>query len=244
MVREACQLLGCPNVIYDFASETTGGSGCDQRTLKLAINKEVGYEQCGVLVPNSVIWRGPRQFDHVGQRSQRPRFEAGTLLFQKGQGHVPRKSLHPDPDNVFSSERMCSEVAYGNYARIAAFASSLDHPEEVDAKCVDGKHHACKLPPPSCVGIVNDFNSGLKAKAKIDGKYLKDEEYRNHKYLLNLPGAASGSSYSKKLNHLWRTGSVVMQWVHPLWNGTIQPWSMVSRTWTWLATRWPTTSNN
>ena len=27
----------------DFASETTGGSGCDQRTLKLAINKEVGY---------------------------------------------------------------------------------------------------------------------------------------------------------------------------------------------------------
>ena len=38
MVREACQLLGCPNVIYDFASETTGGSGCDQRTLKLAIN--------------------------------------------------------------------------------------------------------------------------------------------------------------------------------------------------------------
>ena len=125
-----------------------------------------------------------------------------------------RGSLHPDPDNVFSSERMCSEVAYGNYARIAAFASSLDHPDEVDAKCVDGKHHACKLPPPSCVGIVNDFNSGLKAKAKIDGKYLKDEEYRNHKYLLNLPGAASGS-YSKNLNHLWRTGSVVMQWVHP-----------------------------
>ena len=95
-----------------------------------------------------------------------------------------------------------------------AFASSLDHPDEVDAKCVDGKRHACKLPPPSCVGIVNDFNSGLKAKARIDGKFLDDKDYRNHKYLLNLPGAASGS-YSKNLNHLWRTGSVVMQWVHP-----------------------------
>ena len=90
----------------------------------------------------------------------------------------------------------------------------MDHPDEVDAKCVDGKRHACKLPPPSCVGIVNDFNSGLKAKARIDGKFLDDKDYRNHKYLLNLPGAASGS-YSKNLNHLWRTGSVVMQWVHP-----------------------------
>ena len=84
----------------------------------------------------------------------------------------------------------------------------------MDAKCVDGKRHACKLPPPSCVGIVNDFNSGLKPKARIDGKFLDDKDYRNHKYLLNLPGAASGS-YSKNLNHLWRTGSVVMQWVHP-----------------------------
>ena len=61
---------------------------------------------------------------------------------------------------------------------------------------------------------MNDFNSGLKAKARIDGKFLDDKDYRNHKYLLNLPGAASGS-YSKNLNHLWRTGSVVMQWVHP-----------------------------
>ena len=43
--------------------------------------------------------------------------------------------------------------------------------------CVDGKRHACKLPPPSCVGIVNDFNSGLKAKARIDGKFLDDKDY-------------------------------------------------------------------
>ena len=213
MVREACQLLGCPNVIYDFASETTGGSGCDQRTLKLAINKEVGYEQCGVLVPNSYFGGGHGNItmwasEVTGQDSKLEPFAS-----RKGKA-MYRGSLHPDPDNVFSNERFCSEVAYGNYARISAFASSLDHPDEVDAKCVDGKRHACKLPPPSCVGIVNDFNSGLKAKARIDGKFLDDKDYRNHKYLLNLPGAASGS-YSKNLNHLWRTGSVVMQWVHP-----------------------------
>ena len=213
MVREACQLLGCPNVIYDFASETTGGSGCDQRTLKLAINKEVGYEQCGVLVPNSYFGGGHGNItmwasEVTGQDSKLEPFSS-----RKGKA-MYRGSLHPDPDNVFSNERFCSEVAYGNYARISAFASSLDHPDEVDAKCVDGKRHACKLPPPSCVGIVNDFNSGLKPKARIDGKFLDDKDYRNHKYLLNLPGAASGS-YSKNLNHLWRTGSVVMQWVHP-----------------------------
>ena len=197
----------------DFASETTGGSGCDQRTLKLAINKEVGYEQCGVLVPNSYFGGGHGNItmwasEVTGQDSKLEPFAS-----RKGKA-MYRGSLHPDPDNVFSNERFCSEVAYGNYARISAFASSLDHPDEVDAKCVDGKRHACKLPPPSCVGIVNDFNSGLKAKARIDGKFLDDKDYRNHKYLLNLPGAASGS-YSKNLNHLWRTGSVVMQWVHP-----------------------------
>ena len=197
----------------DFASETTGGSGCDQRTLKLAINKEVGYEQCGVLVPNSYFGGGHGNItmwasEVTGQDSKLEPFAS-----RKGKA-MYRGSLHPDPDNVFSNERFCSEVAYGNYARISAFASSLDHPDEVDAKCVDGKRHACKLPPPSCVGIVNDFNSGLKPKARIDGKFLDDKDYRNHKYLLNLPGAASGS-YSKNLNHLWRTGSVVMQWVHP-----------------------------
>ena len=200
-------------VIYDFASETTGGSGCEQRTLKLAINKEVGYEQCGVLVPNSYFGGGHGNLTLWASEVRGQDSKLEPFSRRKGKA-MYRGSLHPDPENVFSTERMCSEVAYGNYARIAAFASSLDHPDEVDAKCVDGKHHACKLPPPSCVGIVSDFNSGLKKKARIDGEYLDDKEYRNHKYLLNLPGAASGS-YSKNLNHLWRTGSVVMQWVHP-----------------------------
>ena len=118
MVREACQLLGCPNVIYDFASETTGGSGCDQRTLKLAINKEVGYEQCGVLVPNSYFGGGHGNItmwasEVTGQDSKLEPFAS-----RKGKA-MYRGSLHPGPDNVFSNERFCSEVAYGNYARIS-----------------------------------------------------------------------------------------------------------------------------
>ena len=102
----------------DFASETTGGSGCDQRTLKLAINKEVGYEQCGVLVPNSYFGGGHGNItmwasEVTGQDSKLEPFAS-----RKGKA-MYRGSLHPDPDNVFSNERFCSEVAYGNYARIS-----------------------------------------------------------------------------------------------------------------------------
>jgi hypothetical protein len=59
----------------DFASETTGGSGCDQRTLKLAINKEVGYEQCGVLVPNSYFGGGHGNITMWASEVRSPRFE-------------------------------------------------------------------------------------------------------------------------------------------------------------------------
>ncbi len=124
MVREACQLLGCPNVIYDFASETTGGSGCDQRTLKLAINKEVGYEQCGVLVPNSYFGGGHGNLTMWASEVKGQDAKLEPFSKRKGKA-MYRGSLHPDPDNVFSTERFCSEVAYGNYARISVLTQSM-----------------------------------------------------------------------------------------------------------------------
>ena len=213
MVREAAQLLGVPHVIYDFASETAGAAGCNKRPIKLSINKELGYDQCGIMVPNSYFGNGNGNLTLWGNENREQ--DAKLIPFAK---RVPkalyRGSLHPDPENLFTNREACSRVAFGNYARIQAFASSFDHPHEVDAKCTTGHNGSCILPPPSCIGIVEDFNSGLKNKTDVGGKYLDDEHYRNHKYLLNLPGAASGS-YSKNLNHLWRTGAVVMQWVHP-----------------------------
>lgn len=44
-----------------------------------------------------------------------------------------------------------------------------------------------------------------------DEKWTIPEHFCYRKYLLNLPGAKRGS-YSRNLNHLWTTRSVVMQW--------------------------------
>lgn len=41
--------------------------------------------------------------------------------------------------------------------------------------------------------------------------FVPPADYCHWKYLVNLPGRTSGS-YSRNLNHLWTTGSVVMQW--------------------------------
>lgn len=44
-----------------------------------------------------------------------------------------------------------------------------------------------------------------------DEKWTIPEHYCFRKYLLNMPGSKRGS-YSRNLNHLWTTRSVVMQW--------------------------------
>merc|ERR1719487_568224 len=49
---------------------------------------------------------------------------------------------------------------------------------------------------------------------KIRENFVKEmdrEMYCRWKYELNLPGSSTGS-YSMNLNHLWLTGSVVLQW--------------------------------
>ena len=45
-------------------------------------------------------------------------------------------------------------------------------------------------------------------------------DYSAYRYVLNLPGATTGS-YSKNLNHLWALGAVVMLWDAPFveWHG-------------------------
>lgn len=42
-------------------------------------------------------------------------------------------------------------------------------------------------------------------------KITPPQQYCHNKYLLNLPGSKHGS-YSRNLNHLWTSGSVVMMW--------------------------------
>ncbi len=46
-----------------------------------------------------------------------------------------------------------STQAYGNYARLQAFAAAAEHPDRVDAACVNGggnSEAACTVPLPQC----------------------------------------------------------------------------------------------
>ena len=55
MLREAADLVGLPNALYSLTTETTGpNDGCQKSgPIELTINKQLGYDQCGVLIPNS-----------------------------------------------------------------------------------------------------------------------------------------------------------------------------------------------
>ena len=59
MVKAAADLVGLPNALYAVSTATSGANGCGEgEPLRLAVNKQVGYDQCGVLVPNTYFGRG------------------------------------------------------------------------------------------------------------------------------------------------------------------------------------------
>ena len=56
MLKDAADLVGLPNALYLLTTETTGpNDGCSDNggPLELTINKQLGYDQCGILVPNT-----------------------------------------------------------------------------------------------------------------------------------------------------------------------------------------------
>ena len=54
MMKDASDLLGLPNALYSVMTETEGPKNCG--AVALTVNKQLGYAQCGVLIPNT---RGP-----------------------------------------------------------------------------------------------------------------------------------------------------------------------------------------
>ena len=78
---------------------------------------------------------------------------------------------------------------YGNYARIHAFAAARRAPDRVDAACTSDDCVGdatctvrCPVPPPSCVGLVEDFNSGLRVGEDVAGETVGLDTFRRHKY--------------------------------------------------------------
>jgi len=62
MVHEAAALVGLPNALYALSVGTSGASGCNGLPVSLAINKQMGYRQCGVLIPNTYFEGSPTKW--------------------------------------------------------------------------------------------------------------------------------------------------------------------------------------
>jgi len=199
-----------PNAFYRLSSATEGPADCGAVTL--AINKQFGYAQCGVLIPNTYFGYGNLS---VWARDNAKAAARAVAWPERTAAALYRGSLSPA---AWPEPKDCGD-AFGNHARLAAFAAARAAPDAVDAKCVGAGHYSqsCAVPPPpaGCAGAVADFNAGLATNATdIEGGHVDEADYERARYVLNLPGAASGS-YSRALNHLWRTGAVVLQWAAP-----------------------------
>ena len=133
----------------------------------------------GVLVPNS--YEAAWQFDACGPPKSRAKIQFRTLLPEKGQGHVSGVCIQI-LRMFFLLKKVWRGRCTGNYARISRLALLLDHPDQVMPNVWMG---STTLQMPivcrHCEAPILD----PKKKARIDGEYLDDKEYRNHKYLLN-----------------------------------------------------------
>ena len=202
------------NAAYSFSGTTSGFSGrC--RDPCLMINKQYGYNQCGVLVPNTYFAYGDlaawRNFEHSikavsKEWASRPYGKA----FWRGTLTVSHQCLQN----------------WGNFARQQALALTVTHPDLVDVGCVPLHGNVTKtclaglgVSPQNCTGLPRPPPLDLVPAAAAP---LRDvvplENYTHQKILLNLPGAKSGS-YSRNLNYLWMMGAVVL-----LWNGPFTEW--------------------
>uniref|UniRef100_A0A7S4PFL5 Glycosyl transferase CAP10 domain-containing protein n=1 Tax=Paramoeba aestuarina TaxID=180227 RepID=A0A7S4PFL5_9EUKA len=88
----------------------------------------------------------------------------------------------------------------------------IDYARDCAVRAVDGSNpcHGLPRPPPPDADMV--------AVSEHVEDYMKEaipqEHFSKYRYLLNLPGAKSGS-YSRNLNVLWNSGSVVLLWDAP-----------------------------
>ena len=107
MIRETAALVGLPNAIYAVNTGTRGPNGCNGRPVSLTINKQSGYEQCGVLIPNiffdntrGSLIRWARENEAV-EHDVVPFSERRPVAFYRG-------SLHHD---TWSTEEACASTA-------------------------------------------------------------------------------------------------------------------------------------
>ena len=137
-------------------------------------------------------------------------------------GTVPR--FDKRADTVFwrgslGEQRSSCDGDQGNYERFEAASLSINHPKLLDVKFrgVASEWNTSVSPYEQCEPYDQDLRDMI-GNVVVDHTWYNPYEYANFKMLLQLPGKTAGS-YSRNLNHLWATGSVILSW-----NSTVTEW--------------------
>lgn len=217
MVRSVMDLGGkLGNAVYEVDVSTSGLSCSIAPTL--VINKQFGYRQCGILFPNTYFGGGNLSvWEEFVQNQTRASDEKRwqdreKKAFWRGTMTAPKKKSCIDD--------------YGNYARLQAVAAAstsdlidtgcfLFHRADMSRSCTarNVTSNPCRgsfsVPPYDQTMMKIAANGSLGIR-----DFVSLENFTNYRYLLNMPGAKSGS-YSRNLNSLWLSGSIVLLWDAP-----------------------------
>ena len=207
------------NVAYDFHSGSSGTDAGGNRGLPpLVIAKRGGFTQKGILIPNPYYGSLARDWNAT-RAAILARGRATPWASRRPQAFWRGRIISHDASNNLSDALKC-EYEYGNHARLAAAALSFRRPDAVDVKCTTAAATDCRprdavARPCAALPYTEDMARVAREPALIAGDAPVDRaDYSAYRYVLNLPGATTGS-YSKNLNHLWALGAVVMLWDAP-----------------------------
>ena len=204
------------NIVYLHNSGAVGSCFTDENGLELQTtliakgNDQAGM--CGVFVPNPYFgtvktWQSV--LDSMAPGKLPPFDKRADTVFWRG---TLGEQMHKD---CFHDQ--------GNYDRFQAASLSINHPELLDVKFTEVEVGSGWNTSVSLYEQCEPYDENLremigKIDATIETSWYQPYEYANYKMLLQLPGKTSGS-YSRNLNHLWATGSVILSW-----NSTVTEW--------------------
>ncbi len=220
LLRTAWQRRPYGNVAFLHLEHESGGDGnClggrAERWPTTVIAKRKGYKQCGILVPNpyfgsggldgtcGILDRWQAKADEViAKAKKRPLTSRTAKAFWRG-------------DCRLHGKKPCIHE-HGNQLRMLGVSLTSRRPDLFDARC---KVHRSPYRPPTDFSCVADADRLELENARRDvlkrppttQHVAATKDFSQWRYVLNLPGRTTGS-YSRNLNHLWASRSVVLLW--------------------------------
>ena len=218
LLRTAWQRRSYGNVAFLHLEHESGGDGnClggrAERWPTTVIAKRKGYKQCGILVPNPYFGSGgldgtcgildrwaAKAEEVIAKAKKRPLTTRTAKAFWRG-------------DCRLHGKKPCIHE-HGNQLRMLGVSLTARRPDLFDARC---RVHRSPYRPPqdfSCAADADELEDARRdvlKKPPTTQHVAATKDFSQWRYVLNLPGRTTGS-YSRNLNHLWASRSVVLLW--------------------------------